>query len=279
MSEWQEVLSTLKQPEYVHVLLNPLPVYGMTCGILGLIMALFLKSRQAQIVGLVIVVFASASVWPVMRFGHRGYDRVYSMSNTDGQQWLDAHEERAHDGQWVFYAAGLLALAAMFIPRRFPKATMPLVMATLIVSMVALATGGWISHAGSAGSRIELIDRAAKKCLKRRDVAMGPLAAHAAPGAAFDATQGEASPRAHREPAVAGHTRPAPALAKPAATSRAKVAPWLIPLGEVLVSAKIRPTSAAPKVCPTSRAAARMPLALPARSGGALARIVRLLGD
>jgi hypothetical protein len=58
-----------------------------------------------------------------------------------------------------------------------------------------------------------------------------------------------------------------------------KVAPWLIPPEEAPVSAKIRPTGAAPKVCPTSRAMARMPLALPARSGGALARIVRLLGD
>jgi hypothetical protein len=57
------------------------------------------------------------------------------------------------------------------------------------------------------------------------------------------------------------------------------VEPLPIPLGLVLVSAKISPTNAAPKVCPTSLALARMPLALPARSRGALAKIVRLLGD
>ena len=45
MNEWEQVLRILKQPEYVHVLLNPLPVYGMVCGILALIVALFLKSR------------------------------------------------------------------------------------------------------------------------------------------------------------------------------------------------------------------------------------------
>ena len=39
-----------------------------------------------------------------------------------------------------------------------------------------------------------------------------------------------------------------------------------MPPGPALVSAKIRPTRAAPRVYPTSRAVARMPLALPARS-------------
>ncbi len=148
MSEWQEVLSTLKQPEYVHVLLNPLPVYGMVCGILGLVAALFLKSRPAQIVGLLLVVFACASVWPVISFGHQGYDRVYSMSNTEGQQWLDVHEHRAEQGQWVFYITGLLALTALVAPWKFPRSATPLAVAVLIASLAALKTGAWISKAG-----------------------------------------------------------------------------------------------------------------------------------
>src|SRR5262249_34739400 len=60
--------------------------------------------------------------------------------------------------------------------------------------------------------------------------------------------------------------------------SRAEVAPRPMPPGPALVSTKIRPTSAAPRVCPTSRAVARMPLALPAWSRGALARRGRVLG-
>jgi hypothetical protein len=61
-----------------------------------------------------------------------------------------------------------------------------------------------------------------------------------------------------------------PAAAKPAPTSKAKVAPWPMPPGVVLTSAKISPTSLA---------LARIPPALPVRSRGALAWIVRLLGD
>jgi hypothetical protein len=41
-----------------------------------------------------------------------------------------------------------------------------------------------------------------------------------------------------------------------------------MPRGLALVSAKISPTRAAPRVCPTSRAVARIPLALPASARG-----------
>jgi len=142
------MLQSLKQPEYVHVLLNPMPVYGLACGVLGLVVALVMKSAQARLVAMVIIIVASASVWPVVRYGHRGYDRVYAMSNAEGQQWLDVHVDRAADGQYVFYAAGLVALATILIPGKFPRTAVPLVVATLAVALAALATGAWISHAG-----------------------------------------------------------------------------------------------------------------------------------
>ena len=45
------ILRDLRQPEYIHVLINPLPVYGLAMGLIGLVIAFFLKSRPAQVVG------------------------------------------------------------------------------------------------------------------------------------------------------------------------------------------------------------------------------------
>ena len=39
---WQH----LGDPEYLHVLLNPLPVYGLAMGLLGLVIALVSRSRS-----------------------------------------------------------------------------------------------------------------------------------------------------------------------------------------------------------------------------------------
>ena len=49
------ILRGLRRPEYVHVLLNPLPVYGLLVAWIGLLIAFFSKSRRAQIAALVLV--------------------------------------------------------------------------------------------------------------------------------------------------------------------------------------------------------------------------------
>jgi len=71
----------LSQPEYIHVLLNPIPVYGLTMGIIGLIIALFLRSRPAQIATLALILLSGAIVWPVVHYGEAGYDRVLAMAD------------------------------------------------------------------------------------------------------------------------------------------------------------------------------------------------------
>ena len=91
----------LRQPEYIHVLLNPLPVYGLLVGWVGLVIGLALRSRRAQIATLSLVLLSSISAWPVYEFGQQGYDRVLSMTDEAGEAWLDEHEHRAENLIWV----------------------------------------------------------------------------------------------------------------------------------------------------------------------------------
>src|SRR5207302_3378822 len=98
------LLRDFRQPEYVHVLLNPVPVYVLLIGLIGIVLALILKSRRAQIATLTLVLISSASAWPVYEFGQQGYDRVLSMADEDGRAWLDEHRERGEDLIWIFYA-------------------------------------------------------------------------------------------------------------------------------------------------------------------------------
>ena len=97
-------LRALRQPEYVHVLLNPLPVYGLLVSWIGLIAALISKSRRALIVTLILVFITSLSAWPVYEFGEEGYDRVLAMTDDDGHAWLDEHQDRAQKLIYLFYS-------------------------------------------------------------------------------------------------------------------------------------------------------------------------------
>jgi hypothetical protein len=142
------LLRDLRQPEYIHVLLNPLPVYGLLVGWVGLIFALALRSRRAQIATLSLVLLSSASAWPVFEFGEQGYDRVLSMADEDGQAWLDEHMHRAEDFIWIFYVLGALTALAIAVPIKWPKSSVPLAVAVILFGAVALGSGAHIAYAG-----------------------------------------------------------------------------------------------------------------------------------
>jgi hypothetical protein len=142
------LLRDLRQPEYVHVLINPLPIYGLAMGWIGLIIAAVLRSRRAQIATLSIVLIASASAWPVFEFGEEAYDPVFSMENETGQAWLDAHKHRAQELIYYFYALAALSVVAIVLPIYRPKFALPLLIAVLLSGAVVLGMGGYIAYAG-----------------------------------------------------------------------------------------------------------------------------------
>jgi hypothetical protein len=142
------LLRDLRQPEYTHVLINPLPIYGLFLSWVGLIIALFLKSRRAQIATLALVLISSTSAWPVYEFGQQAYDRVLSIADSDGQAWLDEHQDRAEDLIYIFYALAVLSAIAIAAPMKWPKSSVPLAIATILLGAVTLGTGGYIAYAG-----------------------------------------------------------------------------------------------------------------------------------
>ena len=142
------LLRDLRQPEYIHLLINPLPIYGLLMGWIGLVIALSLKSRHAQVATLALVLITSASAWPAYEFGEQAYDRVLSMADEDGKAWLDAHQDRAEDLIWIFYALAALSAIAIAAPMKWPKSSAPLVIAVILFGAVTLGIGGYIAYAG-----------------------------------------------------------------------------------------------------------------------------------
>lgn len=142
------LLRDLQQPEYLHVLLNPLPVYGLAIALLGLITAMCLGSRGGQVTALVLIFVCAASAWPVAHYGEAAESNVLAMADEDGQAWLKAHEHRADELIYIFYALALVSAAAIFAPKKWPKTARPLLVLTLLLAVASLAAGGYIASAG-----------------------------------------------------------------------------------------------------------------------------------
>ncbi|HEX4653393.1 MAG TPA: hypothetical protein VH227_04015 [Candidatus Udaeobacter sp.] len=143
----QAFLHALRQPEYVHVLLNPIPVYGLLVAWIGLLISFFLKSRRAQVATLVLVLLTAGSAWPVFEFGEQAYDRVLAMSDDDGQAWLDEHEARGDKFIYVFYALAFVSAAAIVLPIRWPKSSPALALVVILLGAGALGCGTYIAYA------------------------------------------------------------------------------------------------------------------------------------
>jgi hypothetical protein len=144
----QNILRELQQPEYLHVLLNPLPLYGLAIALFGLIAATYLGSRAGQVTALVLVFATAISAWPVVYHGDRAYNQVLTLADEPGQAWLKAHVHRADQFIFLYYALAALAAAAIFIPKRWPRTATPLVVATMLLAIVSLGAGTYIAHAG-----------------------------------------------------------------------------------------------------------------------------------
>ena len=142
-------------PEYVHMLLNPLPVYGLGIGILALGAALLARSKPARAISLGIIVVSSASAWPVQYYGENAYWRVRQISDEQGRHWLDEHMGRAEKLIYTFYATALLGIAGLVSEKKFPKAALPLTLTTLVASGMSLGFGGWIGKAGGQIRHLE----------------------------------------------------------------------------------------------------------------------------
>jgi dolichol kinase len=138
----------LSQPEYVHVLLNPLPVYGLAVGVLGLIIALLLKTKAARVTALALIMVSAASAWPVYYYGEAGYDRVKTMVDEAGDKWLEEHMRRGEQLIYVFYAVATVSAVGIITELFLPKAAVPMAIATLILASVSLGGGGYIAYAG-----------------------------------------------------------------------------------------------------------------------------------
>ena len=142
------LLRDLQQPEYVHVLINPLPVYGLAVALFGLLAATYFGSHGGQRAALVVIFAVAASAWPVAHYGDEAFDRVLSMSDETGQAWLEAHARRADNLVWMFYVLAAVSAGAIFVPGRWPRTATPLLIATILLAAASLGAGGYIAYTG-----------------------------------------------------------------------------------------------------------------------------------
>ena len=149
----EKFAQAIQQPEYVHVLLNHLPITGLFVALLLLLTALAANHRFTLCASLALVAGLSLSAWPVAHYGERAFDRALALSDDAGGQYLKRHAELADHWIFLYYLTSAAAVAALVVAWKKPKFLRPaagvvalLVLASLIAGAVIADAGGKIRH-------------------------------------------------------------------------------------------------------------------------------------
>ena len=141
-------LELLKKPEYIHVVLNHLPIYGTILAALALAISLILRSRAAQITAIILTLVAGTSAYPVFVTGQRAYKTIRNASDDAGADWLDEHMDRAEKTIDAFYLLAALPVAGLFVPIKWPKSAFPLAVLTLVAAILCSGIAVYIAQPG-----------------------------------------------------------------------------------------------------------------------------------
>ena len=134
------------QPEYLHVLVNPLLTHALPFAAMGLLLAMFGCNRGGIRIALILVLLGAAAVWPTLHYGEHGFDRVSAMTDETGGDWLLVHRHRAEQGAWVFYVTAAAALAALLVPLKWEKSLRPLAGLALLAAAGACFMAAYIAY-------------------------------------------------------------------------------------------------------------------------------------
>ena len=142
------LFTALKQPEYVHILLNHLPLTGLGVALIVLLIGMVIRNLIMLRLGLALVGLFAFSFWPVSEFGEKGRDRVFAMADDEGRNALQEHEHLAERASKFYYALGVIAWIGFGFSWKWPKSTFPISALIILLGLFCLTNGFEIANEG-----------------------------------------------------------------------------------------------------------------------------------
>ncbi|RKX32551.1 MAG: hypothetical protein DRP71_11865 [Verrucomicrobia bacterium] len=163
LHRWIEVdyalMQFLGQPEYVHVMLHPMPVIGLLVAVLGLILGLIFKGKAAVTISMLLIAMTAGSAYFIYESGEGAEHRIEDTLDKESKGWLHEHEDRTDVAIYLFYVTAFVALAAVIMGPIIPGFARGMIWATLALACFSILAGGWIGRAGARINHPELRDQ------------------------------------------------------------------------------------------------------------------------
>jgi hypothetical protein len=107
--------TSVRDPEYLHLLLESLPLYGLGIGLLFLIVAQLTGEGKSRMFALLVITLSCASVWPYQALREEATPRILATRDPSLGPLIREQTERRNRYNWAYYtlaAAGAVTLVA-----------------------------------------------------------------------------------------------------------------------------------------------------------------------
>jgi hypothetical protein len=115
---WRELTTlwqSVRDPEYAHLLLESLPLYGLGFGLTFLVVALVAAEKKCRLLALAIICLSCATVWPYMDFRLKATPRILATRDPTYGPLIRAQNQLRQDTAWAYYGMAGLAAATFLL--------------------------------------------------------------------------------------------------------------------------------------------------------------------
>jgi len=142
---WRELTTlwqSIRDPEYLHLLLEPLPLYGLGIGLTFLIVSFVFGEARSRLLALGIICVSCASVWPYIDLRDKATPRIIATRAPDFAGLILEQTQRRKDWSWPYYVMTVLSGTGL-LASRSPKGR-PVLIAVVACGALAFWFSIWM---------------------------------------------------------------------------------------------------------------------------------------
>ncbi|MCB1062596.1 MAG: hypothetical protein KDN20_06720 [Verrucomicrobiae bacterium] len=152
IDQLERITEALKDPEYLFLVLEPLQIWGVAFGLLGLVITYFLKNEKLQVASLIVITVSALSVLPYLqarKTAQTRIEKVFSVSAPSRAKGFHANTADRLDHRWLYLALAGVAGAAILVGPRRNQLGFGLAIGSVAFSLYAINYGLWMHYQDS----------------------------------------------------------------------------------------------------------------------------------
>ena len=117
---WRELTTlwqSVRDPEYAHLLLESLPLYGLAFGLTLLVVAFVVNERKSRLLALGLILISCASVWPYLDFRLEATPRILATRAVEYGPIIRSQTELRAATAWAYYTMAIFTGIAMLMTK------------------------------------------------------------------------------------------------------------------------------------------------------------------